>query len=105
GWGVRVLVAPRPDGDRDCEVLAPPRWPPPRRNRLVGLPEPDDAQVAAYLAERAIVGTPHTLDTAVAELAAGGVDELICWCRWGTLGDRAARSALAHLTENRNSIK
>ena len=102
--GVLRLIAVTPDGGPDREVLAATRWTLTRRNRLVGLPEPDDAQVAAYLAERAIVGTPHTLGTAVAELAAGGVDELICWCRWGTLGDRAARSALAHLTENRNSI-
>ena len=102
--GVLRLIAVTPDGGPDREVLDATRWTLTRRNRLVGLPEPDDAQVDAYLAERAIVGTPHTLGTAVAELAAGGVDELICWCRWGTLGDRAARSALVHLTENRNSI-
>jgi hypothetical protein len=83
-------------------VLDAARWTLSRRNRLVGLPAPDDAQVAAYLAERAIVGTPQTLRTAATELAARGVDELIYWCRWGTLDDAAVGSTMAILANLRS---
>ena len=103
--GVLRLVAITRDGAPDQEVLDAGRWTLSRRNRLVSLPEPDDAQVAAYLAERAIVGTPQTLATAATELAVGGVDELICWCRWGTIGDARTAQAMEHLTENICSVK
>ena len=102
--GVLRLMAITRDGSPDREVLDAARWTLGRRNRLVGLPEPDGAQIAAYLAERAIVGTPHTLRTVATELAAGGVDELICWCRWGALGDATARSTMEHLTRIRRFI-
>ena len=95
--GVLRLVAVTRDGEPDRDVLDATRWTLSRRNRLVGLPEPDDAQVAAYLGERAIVGTPRAVGAAVAELAAGGVDELICWCRWGTLGDARTWQTMEHL--------
>ena len=101
--GLLRLVAITGDGEPDRDVLDAARWTLSRRNRLVGLPEPDDAQVAAYLAERAIVGTPTTAGTAMADLAASGVDELICWCRWGTLGDAAAGVAMEHLANVRSS--
>ncbi len=103
--GVLRLVAITRDGGPDRKVLDAARWTLSRRNRLVGLPAPDDAQVAAYLAERAIVGTPHTLGTAATELAAASVDELICWCRWGTIGDARTAQAMERLTENILSIK
>lgn len=103
--GVLRLVAITRDGGPDRKVLDAARWTLSRRNRLVGLPAPDDAQVAAYLAERAIIGTPHTLGTAATELAAAGVDELICWCRWGTIGDARTAQAMERLTENILSIK
>lgn len=95
--GLLRLVAVTRDGEPDQAVLEAARWTLGRRNRLVGRPEPDGAEVAAYLAERAIIGTPRTVGTGVAALAAGGVDELICWCRWGTLDDAAVGSAMATL--------
>ena len=98
--GVLRLVAVTRDGAPDQEVLDAARWTLGRRNRLVGLPEPDDSQIAAYLAERAIVGTPRALSKRVAELASNGVDELICWCRWGTIDDARTVQAMEHLTEN-----
>ena len=103
--GVLRLVAVTPDGDPDREVLDAARWTLSRRNRLVGMPAPDDAQVTAYLGERAIVGTLRAVGAGMDELAASGVDELICWCRWGTLGDAAARSAMEQLAEIRLSMK
>ena len=101
--GVLRLVAITRDGAPDREVLDAARWTLSRRNRLVGLPEPNDAQIGAYLGERAIVGTPETLGTAATELAAAGVDELICWCRWGTIDDARTAQAMEHLTKNLRS--
>ena len=95
--GVLRLVAVTADGDPDREVLDAARWTLGRRNRLIGMPPPDDAQVTAYLSERAIVGTPRAVGTGMTELAARGVDELICWCRWGTLGDARMERAMEHL--------
>ena len=100
--GVLRLVAITRDGGPDRKVLDAARWTLSRRNRLVGRPEPDGAQVAAYLAERAIIGTPQTIGAAVAEFAADGVDELICWCRWGTLDDAAVGSTMAILANFRS---
>ncbi len=102
--GVLRLVAVTSDGEPDQDMLNAARWTLSRRNRMVGLPEPDDAQVASYLAERAIVATPHTLGTAATELAAG-VDELICWCRWGTIDDTRTAQTMEYLTKNARSAK
>ena len=100
--GLLRLVAVTRDGQPDRDVLDAARWTLSRRNRLVGRPAPDRAEVAAYLAERAIIGAPQTMGAAVAELAASGVDELICWCRWGTLDDAAVGSAMAVLANSRS---
>ncbi len=100
--GLLRLVAITGDRERDRGVREAARWTLGRRNRLVGLPVPDDAQLAAYLAERAIVGTPRTVGTSVTALVAGGVDELICWCRWGTLDDAAVGSTMAILADSRS---
>ncbi len=100
--GVLRLVAITRDGAPDRQVLEAARWTLSRRNRLVGLPEPDGTQLAAYLAERAIIGTPQTVGAAVAGLAASGADELICWCRWGTLDDAAVGWAMDLLGNTRS---
>ena len=101
--GVLRLVAVTRDGDPDRGVLDAAHWTLSRRNRLVGLPEPDGAQVAAYLGERAIIGTSQSAGAAVAGLAACGVDEVICWCRWGTLDAAAVGSAMDSIAINRDS--
>ena len=103
--GLLRLVAITRDGDPDREVLDAARWTLSRRNRLVGLPPPDDAQVDAYLQERAIVGTPRAIGEDVVELAASGVDELICWCRWGTLGDARTEQAMEQMAALRRSME
>lgn len=100
--GLLRLAAVTRDGEPDRDVLEAAHWTLSRRNRLVGLPEPDGAQVAAYLAERAIIGAPQTVGAAVAGLAASGVDELICWCRWGTLDDAAVGSTMNLLVNHRS---
>lgn len=99
--GLLRLVAITRDGQPERDVLEAARWTLSRRNRLVGLPAPGGAQVAAYLAERAIVGTPQTAGAVVAGLAASGVDELICWFRWGTLDDAAVGSAMDSIAIHR----
>ena len=103
--GVLRLVAVTHDGEPDRDVLGATRWTLSRRNRLVGLPPPDDAQVDAYLQERAIVGTPRAIGEDVVELAASGVDELICWCRWGTLGDARTEQAMEQMAAVRRSME
>ena len=103
--GVLRLVAVTADAAPDREVLDAARWTLSRRNRLVGLPEPDDAQVGAYLEERGIVGTPRAVGACMAEVAASGVDELICWCRWGTLGDARTEQTMEHLAALRRSTE
>ena len=103
--GLLRLVAVTRHGDPDREVLDAARWTLSRRNRLVGLPEPDDAQVGAYLEERGIVGTPRAVGACMAEVAASGVDELICWCRWGTLGDARTEQTMEHLAALRRSTE
>ena len=103
--GVLRLVAITRNGAPDREMLDAARWTLSRRNRLVGLPEPDDSQVAAYLAERAIVSTPRALSKRMAELASNGVDELICWCRWGAIDDTRTAQTMEHLTKNVRSAK
>lgn len=95
--GVLRLVAVTPDGAVGREIYDATRWTLERRNRLVGLPPPDERQVAEYLAERAIIGDLRSVSERIAALAATGVDGLICWCRWGTMGDHTAHATMEQI--------
>ena len=73
------------------------RWTLAHRNRMVEQPPPSEAQVDEYLRRRALIGSPATLRRAMQQLAAAGVDELLCWCRWGMLADRTVRATMQAL--------
>lgn len=103
--GVLRLVAVMPNNAPDQEVLDAARWTLNRRNQLVGMPAPDDVQVTTYLEKRALIGTPRTVKEGMEDLAASGADELLCWCRWGTLGDATTRTTMEHLANIRLSIE
>ena len=77
------------------------RWTLAHRNRMVEQPPPSAAQVDDYLRRRALVGTPDMLRRDLQRLASAGVDELLCWCRWGTLGDRTVRTTMQALAAGR----
>ena len=85
-------AAPAPPGVRDSI-----RWTLAHRNRMVEQPPPTEAQVDDYLRQRALIGPPSALRRDLQRLAAAGVDELLCWCRWGMLGDRTVRATMQAL--------
>ena len=79
------------------------RWTLEHRNRMVEQPPPTEQELAAYLRQRTLVGSPPMLRLALQRLAALGVDELLCWCRWGSLADTtvsATMRALASLSRS-----
>ncbi|MDE0025837.1 MAG: LLM class flavin-dependent oxidoreductase [Spirochaetaceae bacterium] len=73
------------------------RWTLEHRNRMVAQPPPSEAQVDEYLRQRALIGPVDALRRGLRRLAAAGVDELLCWCRWGMLGDRTVRATMQAL--------
>ena len=73
------------------------RWTLAHRNRMVEQPPPTEAQVDEYLRGRAMTGPPAALRRDLRRLAAAGIDELLCWCRWGMLGDRTVRATMQAL--------
>ena len=78
-------------------VRAAIRWTLAHRNRMVQQPPPAEAQVDDYLRQRALIGSPATLRRNLRRLAAAGVDELLCWCRWGMLADRTVHATMQAL--------
>ena len=64
---------------------------------MVAQPPPSEAQVDEYLRQRALIGPVDALRRGLRRLAAAGVDELLCWCRWGMLGDRTVRATMQAL--------
>lgn len=85
-------------------VRAAARWTLEHRNRMVEQPPPTERDVAAYLRQRALVGSPALLRDALRRLAALGVDELLCWCRWGALDHRTVRATMRALAGLRRSL-
>ena len=63
------------------------RWTLNHRNRMVEQPPPTESEVDGYLRQRALIGSPDALRRELRRLAAAGVDELLCWCRWGALDE------------------
>ena len=70
------------------------RWTLAHRNRMVGQPPPTEVQVDEYLRQRALIGSPAALRGDLQRLADAGVDELLCWCRWGMLDDATVRATM-----------
>ena len=87
-------AAPAPPPARARAAI---RWTLAHRNRMVEQPPPTEAQVDEYLRRRALIGSPATLRRDLRRLAAAGVDELLCWCRWGMLADRTVRATMQAL--------
>ena len=73
------------------------RWTLDHRNRMVLQAPPTEAQVDEYLRARALIGSPAALRRDLRRLAAAGVDELLCWCRWGMLADRTVHDSMRAL--------
>lgn len=95
---LRSICAVQPDTTgRLPEVRDSVRWTLSHRNRMVEQPLPTEAQVDDYLRGRALIGPPAKLRRDLRRLADAGVDELLCWCRWGMLGDRTVRATMQAL--------
>ena len=79
------------------QVRAATRWTLGHRNRMVGQPPPAAAEVDDYLRQRVLLRDAADLPDDLCRLAALGVDEVICWCRWGSLGDDTVRRTMTAL--------
>ena len=86
-----------------AQVRAATRWTLEHRNRMVEQPPPSGQELAAYLSQRTVVGSPALLRRTLQRLAALGVDELLCWCRWGALADTTVHATMRALTAIRDS--
>ena len=82
------------DAGLPAQVRAATRWTLEHRNRMVEQPPPTAAELATYLKQRTLVGPRTMLRRALQRLAALGVDELLCWCRWGSLADTTVRATM-----------
>ena len=99
---LRSICAAEPDSTgAQPEVRESVRWTLTHRNRMVEQPPPTEAQVDDYLRQRALIGPPARLRRDLRRLTDAGVDELLCWCRWGTLGDHAVRATMRALADCR----
>ena len=84
-------------GSAPAHVRAAGGWTLSHRNRMVGQPPPAEAEVDDYLRQRALIAAPDALQRELRRLAAAGVDELLCWCRWGTLDDATVHATMEAL--------
>ena len=73
------------------------RWTLAHRNRMVEQPRPTEQEVAAYLGQRTVAGSADLLRRTLHRLAALGVDELLCWCRWGSLATPTVHATMRTL--------
>ena len=84
-------------GGTATRVHAAIRWTLEHRNRMVEQPPPTEQEVAAYRGQRTVVGSADLLRRTLHRLAALGVDELLCWCRWGSLATPAVHATMRTL--------
>ena len=91
-----VDAAANADGT-PAQVRSAIRWTLEHRNRMVEQPPPAEQEVAAYLAQRTVVGSADLLRRTLHRLAALGVDELLCWCRWGSLATSTVHATMRTL--------
>ena len=95
---LRSICAVAPDAAAEpAPVRDAIRWTLAHRNRMVEQPPPTEAQVDDYVRRRALIGAPEALRRDLRRLAAAGVDELLCWCRWGMLADGTVRATMRAL--------
>jgi len=86
-------------------VRAATRWTLEHRNRMVEQPPPSGAELAAYLGQRTVTGSSALLRRTLHGLAALGVDELLCWCRWGSLATPTVHATMRTLAALRGSAQ
>ena len=89
-----VVAEEAADTALPAQVRAATQWTLQHRNRMVEQPPPTEQELAAYLRQRTLVGSPPMLRRALQRLAALGVGELLCWCRWGSLADTTVRATM-----------
>ena len=83
--------------DTATQVRSAIRWTLEHRNRMVEQAPPTEQEVAAYLGQRTVVGSADLLRRTLRRLAALGVDELLCWCRWGSLATSTVHATMRTL--------
>ena len=83
--------------DTVTQVHSAIRWTLEHRNRMVEQPPPTEQEVADYLGQRTVVGSADLLRRTLHRLAALGVDELLCWCRWGSLATPTVHATMRTL--------
>ena len=81
-------------------AFAATRWTLQLRNRMLGHDPPSDADVAAYLDSRAVIGTDAELARALRRYHDDGIDELLCWVRWGTIDDALVAATMQALAQS-----
>jgi len=68
-------------------------------NRMQTLSETDskvsESDIEEYLLERSIIGSEATIRTCLQEISDLGVNELLCWMRWGNLSDATVHKSMA----------
>ena len=82
-----------------AQVRSAIRWTLEHRNRMVEQPPPTGQEVAAYLGQRTVVGSADLLRRTLHRLATLGVDELLCWCRWGSLATPTVHATMRTLAD------
>ena len=99
-----VDEAAAPD-DTEERVRSAIRWTLEHRNRMVEQPPPTEQEVVAYRGQRTVVGSADLLRRTLHRLAALGVDELLCWCRWGSLATPAVHATMRTLATCAPSLR
>ena len=55
---------------------------------------PDEAAVHQYIQERVTIGSPESIADEIATLKESGVEEVICWFKWGNIDHELAEKSM-----------
>ena len=91
--------------DTATQVRAAIRWTLEHRNRMVEQAPPTEQEVAAYRGQRTVVGSADLLRRTLHRLAALGVGELLCWCRWGSLATSIVHATMRALATGAPALR